>query len=134
MRTLSVATALGAFVACGPAAAQTVDCENARNTVEMNICADRELAAADAGLNEAYKKALEKAAGQDAPVPYNAKAYEAALRAAQRAWIAFRDADCKGVVPFEWGGGTGTTAAVLGCMSAKTKARTKELNESFGPQ
>ena len=133
MRTLLVAVGLVGLIAGGPVVAETADCGKAITTVEMNACADQELAAADAKLNEAYKKALDKAAGQNAPAPYDAKAYEAAIRAAQRAWVAFRDADCKGVVPFEWGGGTGATAAVLGCLSSKTTARTKELEES-GPQ
>jgi uncharacterized protein YecT (DUF1311 family) len=134
MRALLVAVGFGGLIACGPVVAGTADCGEARNTVEMIACADQELAAADAKLNEAYLKVLKRAADLNAPAPYDGKAYEAALRAAQRAWVAFRDADCKGVVPFEWGGGMGATAAVLGCLAAKTTARTKELNESYGPQ
>ena len=135
MRAHAFWIAWATVLVCGSAIAETGDCGDARNTVEMNACADKELTAADADLNKAYRKVLARVPSVDAPAPYDAKGYEAALRAAQRAWVAYRDADCKGVVPFEWGGGTGATAAVLGCLTEKTKARTKDLNESsFGPQ
>ena len=54
------------------------------------------------------------------------------MRAAQRAWVAFRDAGCKGAMPMEWSGGSGTSAAVLICMREKTEARTKDLKERYG--
>lgn len=50
-----------------------------------------------------------------------------ALQDAQRKWIAFRDADCKGPVAYAWYGGTGASAAVLSCMVDKTVTRTGEL-------
>ena len=71
-------------------------------------------------------------AESDNPAPYSAQAWETELRTSQRAWIAFRDADCKGLVPMEWSGGTGTSYAVLGCMTALTKARTEALAERYG--
>jgi len=110
-------------------AGERVSCDTALNTFELNACAERAFEADDAALNAAYRKALDAIAKHDAPAPYDRKAYEAAFRAAQRAWVAYRDGDCKGVVPFGWGGGTGTTAAVLGCLSAKTKVRTQEISE-----
>lgn len=108
-----------------------IDCAKAMSTYEMNYCADRELAKADAQLNEVYRKALAKVAASTQPKPYDAKHWEAALRASQRAWVQFRDADCKGLVPMGWSGGTGTTGEVLGCMTEKTEARVKELKDRF---
>jgi hypothetical protein len=32
----------------------------------------------------------------------------------------------------EWSGGTGTSSAVLGCMTELTKARAKDLAERYG--
>ena len=130
MRSVWIA---GLMLAFGGSAsgAEAVDCANAMSTYEMNACADKDLAADDAALNAAYAKALADIAKHNAPAPYDRKTYEQALRMAQRAWIAYRDADCKGVVPMAWGGGTGTTLAVLGCLSAKTQTRTKELTEMF---
>lgn len=57
----------------------------AGDTTDMNICAFQDYQRADAKLNAAYKKrvaSLEKAQLER-------------LRTAQRAWIAFRDAQCR---------------------------------------
>jgi uncharacterized protein YecT (DUF1311 family) len=135
MRRLPALTPLAVALSCTANGAQTVECDTATSTFEMQACADRDFQKADAALNAAYKRALDKIQQRgDQPAPYDSKAYDAALRAAQRAWIAYRDADCNGVVPFEWGGGTGTGAAVLGCLTDKTNARTKDLTDGFGPQ
>jgi uncharacterized protein YecT (DUF1311 family) len=132
-----VATSLLALLVASlaPAAqAQTIDCANASSTVEMNFCADRDFQAADKALNEAYEAALASTKTRELEKPYDAKSFEAAMRAAQRAWIAYRDADCKDLTAQEWSGGTGTTSAVLGCMTEKTMQRTKDLKERYGQQ
>lgn len=120
-------------VRVAPAQAQSApDCAAATTTVDLVACAQRDFQTADTGLNAAYKRALDAVRGHDAPPPNDAKAYETALRAAQRAWVAYRDADCKGVVPFAWSGGQGAETEILGCLTAKTEARTRELLEAFG--
>ncbi len=108
-----------------------IDCTKAATTLELNYCADRDYAEADRALNEAYKKALAVIAKSDNPAPYTAAQWEQELRTSQRAWVAFRDADCKGLVPMEWSGGSGTTSAVLGCMIELTKARTTRLRDLY---
>jgi uncharacterized protein YecT (DUF1311 family) len=129
---MRILTALAVFALAFPAAAaEPIDCSDARTTIEMNFCADKEFAAADAQLNTVYKEALAKIAQSDGEKPYDSKSWETALRASQRAWLAFRNADCKGLVPMEWSGGTGTTVAVLGCMVQLTQARAKTLKERF---
>ena len=112
--------------------AQTIDCAKASSTVEMNFCADKDFQAADKSLNEAYAAALASIKTRDLEKPYDAKSFETAMRASQRAWLAYRDADCKDLVPQEWSGGSGTTSAVLGCMTEKTMQRTKDLKERYG--
>lgn len=109
-----------------------VDCSSPMNTAEINTCSDREFAKADEALNGIFQKLLAQIAESGEQPPYDAKSWQAALRASQRAWIAFRDADCKGVVPMEWTGGSGTSAAVLQCMIDKTVVRGKELSERYG--
>src|SRR5262245_57414719 len=116
-------------LAASPAAAQDVDCSNANTTVEMNFCADKDYAAADKALNAAYQDALAKIAKVGGKKPYDSKSWEEALRTSQRAWIAFRDAECKGLTPMRWSGGTITTLAVLGCMTSLTQARAEMLKE-----
>jgi uncharacterized protein YecT (DUF1311 family) len=111
---------------------ENIDCENIRNTVESNFCADKDLQSADTKLNALYKKVLTQISEDSLEKPYDRKTWENALRESQRAWMSFRDLDCKGVVPLEWSGGTGTTAAVLICLKDKTETRAKELSERYG--
>ena len=82
-------------------------------------------------MNAIYKKALASIPSLASEKPYDAKSWLDKLRASQRAWVAFRDAECKDLVPMSWSGGTGTSGAVLGCMSGMTKVRTKDLVEQF---
>jgi uncharacterized protein YecT (DUF1311 family) len=132
---LLIAGALALLVtgSAPPAAGEeAINCEDAKNTVEMNVCADKDFAAADAKLNGVYKTVIEHIADSDLEQPYDRKSWDEAMRVSQRAWVAFRDADCKGAVPMEWSGGTGTSAAVAGCMAQKTLTRTKDLQERYG--
>jgi uncharacterized protein YecT (DUF1311 family) len=127
---------IGTFLLCFTAttsahAEDPIDCSNASTTVEMNFCADKDFAAADENLNAIYKKVLAQIDDSGLEKPYDRASWEEAMRASQRAWVAYRDADCKGLVPMEWSGGSGTSAAVLGCMSQKTIERTKELSERY---
>jgi uncharacterized protein YecT (DUF1311 family) len=116
-----------------PALADTIDCNNANSTVEMNFCADKDYQAADKALNAAYAAALTQIQSRgDMEKPYDTKSFEEAMRNAQRTWVAYRDADCRDLVAQEWSGGTGATAAILGCMTEKTIQRTKELKERYG--
>jgi uncharacterized protein YecT (DUF1311 family) len=100
--------------------AQTIDCNNASSTAEMNFCADRDYQAADKALNAAYVAALTYIRSRDMEKPYDAKSFEDAMRDAQRTWVAYRDADCKDLVAQEWSGGSGASSAILGCMTEKT--------------
>ncbi|GJD54059.1 hypothetical protein OPKNFCMD_6840 [Methylobacterium crusticola] len=83
---------------------------------------------ADRKLNAAYKKAQlvieQDDRGQDGKAR---AAWTAQLAAAQRAWIAFRDADCGDLVVSEWNSGSGATAAAYACRYDKTVQRTEEI-------
>lgn len=119
-----------ALLAAGPAAAAA--CDSAGSTVEINQCLDRELARADARLNEAYRGALARIAAASETKDKVRREWREALQDSQRKWIAFRDADCKGPVAYAWYGGTGATAAVLACLIEKTTTRTGELKRYDG--
>jgi uncharacterized protein YecT (DUF1311 family) len=90
------------------------------STYQMVECLKEKTAQWDKRLNVAYQKAL-----QDA-VP----AQRDQLRAAQRLWIPYRDANC-----LYYGLGEGTIARLDAgeCMRSMTKARAKEL-EGLGHQ
>jgi len=108
-----------------------IDCDNAMSTIEMNYCAELDYDRADKALNEVYQDALDVIQTSDNPEPYDAETWETAYRQAQRDWIAFRDAECRGLVPMEWSGGTGTTVAVLSCLTEMTESRTETLRERY---
>lgn len=126
-----------AFVCAAPVAALAQAWEpthrprcTASSTVEFARCVSAALDRADGELNAAYQQALQRIRRSDDPFADKTQ-WEAGLRAAQRAWIAWRDADCKGLLPFEWGGGTGTNAAVMECQFSRTVERTTELRERY---
>lgn len=82
MKAPAIAAAL-LLVASSSTLAQT-DCSNAQTQMAMNICADQSYKAADAALNAAYKTL----SGSVSP------AGKKQLQITQRAWIAWRDAQC----------------------------------------
>jgi uncharacterized protein YecT (DUF1311 family) len=90
------------------------------NTYQMVECLKARTARWDKRLNAAYQKALE-AAGN---------AQRDQLRAAQRLWVQYRDANC-----LYYGMGEGTIARLDAgeCMRSMTEARAKEL-EGIGQQ
>jgi uncharacterized protein YecT (DUF1311 family) len=107
----------------GPAWAQEVDCSRAVTQLDMNLCARLDWEAADAELNLAYEAALETAAEADASFPNDV---EAALRAAQRAWLPYRDAACEAEAAL-WGGGSAEPMIRSGCLAMVTRQRAEEL-------
>lgn len=111
--------------------APKINCENATATVELNFCAERDFDAADAELNKVYAEALKAIPDMATEAPYDAKGWEAALRASQRAWVAYRDAECNDHVAMFWTGGSGATSDIIGCKEEMTRARTKELKERY---
>jgi uncharacterized protein YecT (DUF1311 family) len=60
-------------------------CGARSNQLELNACANAELAKADKALNDAYRLVLTRMA--DVPL------FVKNLRSAQKAWLAFRDAE-----------------------------------------
>lgn len=114
MKRFSAATLL-CLCAAGPA--QALNCESPANTVEMDRCAGRDFQAADAKLNALYRAMSAR---------YDA-ANRALLKAAEKDWILYRDAECA----YETNptvGGTINSTMITQCRTRKTNARIKELN------
>lgn len=134
LRAAMTVTALGlaqSVAVFAGSSGDTIDCANPASTVAINYCADIEFEKADANLNVTFKNAIAAIPAMAGEAPYDAKSWESALRASQRAWLAFRDAECAGHVPMFWSGGTGTSADVIGCKSALTQARIQQLNDRY---
>ena len=90
------------------------------NTFEMVECLKGKTAQWDKRMNVAYQQALQDAVPQQ----------REQLRAAQRLWISYRDANC-----LYYGLGEGTIARIDAgeCMRSMTEARAREL-EGLGHQ
>lgn len=104
-----------------PAYAKCMASPDGQSTVGMLDCAAAEMKVQDARLNAAYRKAM------DGLTPGE----KDRLKAAQRAWVAFRDADCAAMEdPEQWG--TISRINASQCMLDRTIVRSIEL-ENFPP-
>ena len=112
----------GAVPDCvGDAADVCADGPEGRTTLAISECLMAETAAWDAMLNEVYQRQMADLAAQAADLPDQ-------LRAAQRAWIAFRDAEC-GLQYGLWQDGSMRVIVAGNCQLSKTAERTLELRD-----
>ncbi|AAK24953.1 hypothetical protein CC_2991 [Caulobacter vibrioides CB15] len=87
-----------------------------QSTYGMIACIGQEVGVQDARLNRAYQAALMR---------LERPRQKAALQKAQRAWIAFRDADCAAYVDEDWGSLARVEANQ--CVLDRTRQRAEEL-------
>ena len=106
--------------------AQETDCAAAQTQAEMNDCAYQDWEAADAVLNALWPQARAVTKAQDADLPEELKGADQALLDAQRAWIAFRDAQCASE-GFAMRGGSAEPLLIYGCMASLTEDRVEDL-------
>jgi uncharacterized protein YecT (DUF1311 family) len=121
MLALAILAAL--FLAVPPKAAAQASsgaCPTAGSTVEMRQCFDRAFRAADAELNRVYAALQRKADPRGRTL----------LRLAQRAWIAYRDAECR-FRASESEDGTLYPIELLSCRTDLTKERARELRRAL---
>jgi uncharacterized protein YecT (DUF1311 family) len=90
----------------------------------MKQCTSSAYQAADKILNETYQQLSKSWSAGDSDSVERKKR----LVAAQRAWVAFRDADCS-LQASDMLGGTGEGLIVLGCLYKATSDRAKQLEE-----
>jgi uncharacterized protein YecT (DUF1311 family) len=114
------------FGAASSVQAQAADCDDAMTQMEMNDCAAEEFAAADADLNAAYQEARAAMQQIDRNLDASQRGAESALRAAQRAWISFRDAACA-AEGFQMRGGSAEPLVIYGCLSRLSEQRAQDL-------
>lgn len=111
-------------------AGQTFDCNSAVTQVDMNRCAALRARDADAELNRIWPQVVRMIQAGDREVDSNGEG-ERRLRAAQHAWIAFRDAQCE-LEGVEALGGSMESMLVSGCLATMTERRTAELRQMLG--
>lgn len=111
------AAALAVLMA-GTVAHAASPCDNPQDQATMNQCAMKDYQASDKKLNETFQALNKKLSPQG----------KTALQKSQRAWIAWRDAQCA----FETMGTEGGSVHPLvlaGCLDDMTKAQTKRLDK-----
>ncbi|NTJ43098.1 lysozyme inhibitor LprI family protein [Agrobacterium larrymoorei] len=113
-------------VASGASAEEQPNCAEPTTQMDMNQCAGLDYEKADKALNAQYQ-ALRKVLGErDKDADEGAKGYNDALVAAQRAWVAFRDANCD-LAGFQARGGSMEPMLVSSCLADMSRKRTEEL-------
>ena len=95
-------------------------CANAQTQAEMNICAGKEYQAADAELNQTYRKLVSMLDDEE----------KSQLKGAQNAWLKYRDANCEFVADQYKGGSIRPTISGL-CLADMTRNRTAELKNQI---
>lgn len=119
MRRHAALLALPLLFAAAPALADDadgIDCNNAVSQNDMNICADKDFQKIDAVLNKTYQATLKDLDAHSRDL----------LRAAQREWIKFRDAECT-YQNAQNEGGSIYPLVYSGCLTTLTKDRIKQL-------
>jgi uncharacterized protein YecT (DUF1311 family) len=102
------------------------DCASARTTPELNKCAQAEAQQTEAemmGVFAALMAQLRK--GEEFGIQSSTGA-PIALENSQRAWLAYKGSQCN-FAGASTGGGTGSAAFQLGCMSRLNRERAAEL-------
>jgi len=104
-------------LAASPAAPDP--CANAVTTLEINTCLASQAAAVEADLNRYYNAAVKRLRAEKGESV--TKVLPELIRA-EKAWLAYRDAEC-GAVETYWEGGTIRGSMVLTCRMSVTRLR-----------
>ena len=78
-----------------------------------------------------WKQVIATIAPSDFSPAEQTREWKAKLLNAQRAWVTFKEEDCREAVAYKWLGGSGANAAIGACLSAHTSARTDDLRERY---
>lgn len=111
-------------------------CDDPQTQLAMNTCASMDFNAADAALNEqwATTSAVMKARDAEREPGDQQPGYFETLLAAQRAWLAYRDAECLSQ-SFMARGGSMQPMLDMQCKTYLTELRTEQLRVlAAGPE
>jgi uncharacterized protein YecT (DUF1311 family) len=118
------------MLAAGAAAPPAVETDQSKcwdtatTQLQMNACAETDLKAADAEMNAVYQQLTTR----------TDLAFTKRLRAAQRAWLAFRDAHVEARFGAAAGGGSVRPMCVAIELRDLTRERTKQLRVLLKPE
>ena len=110
---------VGAY-AFGQKTKQPDPCAKASTQADMNDCWGREYKAADATLNQVYRRLVSKLDDEE----------KAQLKEDETAWLKYRDANCDFVAD-QYKGGTMRPMVYAICLGDMTRNRTTELRSQI---
>ncbi|WP_333898985.1 lysozyme inhibitor LprI family protein [Agrobacterium pusense] len=111
-----------------PVAAQEPNCKEPQTQADMTICAGKDYEKADKELNVAYQKLRKLLIERDKAAGADGKGATDALVTAQRAWVAFRDANCA-LAGFQARGGSMEPMLISSCLAETSGKRAEELRQ-----
>lgn len=126
---IAIAAALALAQAAAPTAEGPTDCDAAQTQADMNLCAARDLASSEAALDAQWAETVERMKALDARIDReNDKqpSHFNTLLDGQRAWVAFRDAQCLSE-SFMARGGSMQPMLDLQCKTYMTELRIQQL-------
>jgi uncharacterized protein YecT (DUF1311 family) len=129
-KTLSTLLAV-ALLGSAITVASAQDRRRDRDDDEFGPASVQELAVADRRLNQVYQRRIADARADDRADRRTRGWYsqEAALRSSERAWITFRDAECRYLTQQDVGS-RDHAALTRGCLLDQVEERTEELREA----
>jgi uncharacterized protein YecT (DUF1311 family) len=131
--TLLVCAAANGVQAQGATAGDAIEaaCADKTSNVELTQCMAEFAAKVDRDLNAVWQRVLASIDGAGHLTRAQRADWRAKLTTAQRHWIAFKTADCREPVGYEWFGGTGMSSAVSTCLARHTRDRTHDLRVRY---
>jgi len=120
MKRIVLALLFSCAAAPAPAQRRAAEnpCRDPQSQAEMNLCAREKFKAADAELNRVYNRLVSKLADNESQ--------REKLKAAETAWLKYRDDNCEYEASF-FDGGSMRPLILSSCFERMTKARTAEL-------
>ena len=106
-------------------------CADKTSNVETTQCLGEFAAKVDRDLNALWPRVLASIDGASHLTKAQRADWKAKLTAAQRHWIAFKTADCREPVGYEWFGGTGMSGAISTCLAKHTLDRMNDLKARY---
>lgn len=119
------ALAVAALLAGWGMPAWAEDCSKVLNAMDLEDCAAKEQKVVEARLNSTYQKLMRRLDGQEGGEKN--QALRQAVLEAQRAWVRFREADCRAV--YTQHGGSARNLQVIGCLQSHAEQRLRELDD-----
>ncbi len=126
------------FVSLHPVKAQNLDvqidkyfnaCSGATSTLEMSNCLGKQYALVDAELKSVWKQVLEQIVKQPGLADSARGQWKHNFREAQTFWVRYKEAECRGSVPYKSGQGSKASVDSIACFLRADIVRLLELRD-----